>query len=233
MKRGTLLLSLLLIAGTAFAQHRLPRMPRTPSVGFGLQIGNPEGAYEQVTGTPVGFNANLSIPTTRWSMIELGGDASFHRLGTSRREIPVYDNFGYQGLGKMKVSNSVQHYHLQARLKPFGQNIRPYVDGLVGMKQHVTSAKTSYHNGFENVTIDKTNLERDWTTSYGFAVGLQVQIARNTMLDIKHQRLEGGSASFVDPNSMQVLPDGAVQYDQIGVDQSKILMTSVGLTFNF
>ena len=236
MKKGLLLTLAMATATMSFAQRysRLPREPRKPSLELGLQLGNPEGHYETVySGTPAGLNVNLSIPLNRWSPLEIGADMSFNAMGSRSRDIPVTDDWGYATTGDLDVRSSVHSYHAMARFRPFNGRIKPYVDGYYGTKQHRTVMDLDYNNGYENVTLQRDVLESDWTYSYGYGVGLQVEFAPHLNLDIRAQRMNGGGTTMVDRNSVEIFSDGGVGYDVVSTPNSPINLTTVGLTIGF
>jgi len=233
MKKGILLIATIAMAATAMAQ-RFPRAPRTPSLGVSVQVGNPEGHYEEVyAGTPAGIGVQLSIPLNRWSPLEIGADLGFNSMGSHEVDIPVVDEWGYTVNGDLNVNHNYQAYHGMLRFRPFNGRVKPYVDGYAGFKSHNTVLKVDYHNGYENVTVQRDVLERDWTESFGWGVGLQVELTRHINLDIRTQRLNGGGTSLVDKNSVQIFQDGGVGYDQLSTPSTPINVTNVGLTLTF
>lgn len=208
---------------------------RTPDLGFGIQVGNPEGAYESVYGgTPVGMGFNASFPLSRWQYnpIELGFDIGTNSMGTTSADLPFVDEFGNQLTHNMDVRSSYNAFHLQARLKPFNGRIKPYGDLLFGTKSHKTVIDNSLEDGFGQFGEQRDVLSRDFTKSYGWAAGIQIELTRHANLDIKMQKLWGGETKFVDQNSVMINGDGTYGYDMLTTPSSNLFVTQVGITFD-
>ena len=234
MKRGILFIAGLVLGSGAVAQNFLPKPPRTTSLELGLQIGNPEGALENAySGTPVGFNVNISKPLGSWSPIEVGVDMGWNTMGSKTADVPVYNEWGYAGEGDLAVRNSYQAYHAQLRFKPLNGRIKPYADVYGGAKAHQTVATLNHTHHYERDLVYRDVLERDWTESYGWGVGLQVGLSRHVNLDIRSQRMQGGESTIVDRSSVLILPDGGVSYDVLNVESTPLNITTVGITFTF
>jgi opacity protein-like surface antigen len=228
MKKGIVLLIALLSACYVSAQ-------RKPNVGFGLQIGNPEGTYETTYGgTPVGLSINGSFPLSRWSPLEIGFDLGTNSMGSRSLNMPVFDEFGnYFHDGEISIRSSYNVAHVQARFKPFNGRVKPYADALIGMKSHKTTMDVDVSNGFEMIDLDRDVVHRDVTESFGFGIGLQAVIAPHINLDIKYQHLRGGTTSMVDPGSFQVFDNEAYTFDIKNTPESNLDVITVGISFDF
>jgi len=234
MKRAVIITAMVLVGSALQAQEYLPKPPRKLSLEFGVQVSNPEGEYAQAySGYPVGFTVNLSKPLGRWSPFEIGADMSWNDMGGKRSRVPVYDGYGYAGEGRLKVRTTNQVYHGQLRFRPFNGWFKPYADGYVGAKAHQTIAHLTMKQGYEQETVYRDVLERDWTGSIGWGAGVQLRMGRHVNLDIRHQRLLGGGTEYVDRNSIEILDDGGVNYSVTPLKSSPLNTTSVGLTFTF
>jgi hypothetical protein len=229
MKKGFLLIAIALFGlETANAQ-------RTPDLGFGLQIGNPEGAYESLYGgTPVGLGFNASFPLSKWAYnpIELGVDFGTMSMGTTSADRPYLDDYGNQLTHNMDIRSSTNVGHAQVRFKPFTGRVKPYADALIGFKSHKTVLDNAIDDGFGEFGQDRDVLLRDFTSSYGYAIGLQLKMGRYTNLDLKVQKLWGGATQFVDQNSVVINSNGGYDYDVNSTPSSNLFVAQVGITFD-
>lgn len=95
------------------------------------------------------------------------------------------------------TKNNVFLAHLVTRFQPWDNSLfRPYVDGLFGMKNLFT--RTTLENLATENTESNTDL-KDWTFSYGLAVGLQLGVFSNkaVTIDLRCSYMTGNNATFM------------------------------------
>lgn len=95
------------------------------------------------------------------------------------------------------TKNNVFLAHLVVRVQPWDNSLfRPYMDGLFGVKNLYT--RTTVEN--LNTEDSNSNTDRkDWSMSYGLALGVQLGVFRNkaVTIDLRCSYLTGNNATFL------------------------------------
>lgn len=95
------------------------------------------------------------------------------------------------------TKNNLFLAHAVLRVQPWDNSLfRPYLDGLFGMRDLYT--RTTLRNLTTEDSSSDTDLQ-DWSTSYGFALGVQFGVFRNkaVTIDLRCSYLTGNNASFM------------------------------------
>ena len=147
--------------------------------GFDFGMAIPQGAFSQNTDrSGFGINGHGGVHLGR-SPIFLGLDAGIHVYGNESRRVPLSTTIP-DIEARVRTTNNIAQLHGMIRLQPVDGNVRPYLDGLYGFKYLYThTSLESLHNEYEAV-IGSTNQD-DYTLSYGFGAGLDVQLWRGPM----------------------------------------------------
>lgn len=124
-----------------------------------------------------------------------GLEASMQRFDSEQINFEETIN-GFIEQFEQTTKNNVFLAHLVVRAQPWDNSLfRPYLDGLFGMKNLYT--RTTVENVETEDTESNTDL-KDWTLSYGVALGVQLGLFRNkaVTIDIRCSYLTGNSSSF-------------------------------------
>ena len=119
------------------------------------------------------------------------------------------------------------------RAQPRTGPVRPYVDGLIGLKHLFTRTSVSDLSDGETIASD-TNLS-DTSFSYGIGGGLQIPLKRGrgwrVLLDTNVRYLRGGRAEYLRKGSIRE-ENGLVTYD-IFSSRTDVMAVQVGVMFSF
>jgi opacity protein-like surface antigen len=162
-----------------------------------------------------------------------GFDGGFGVYGSqSRREIlsPSIPELRL----KVSTDNNIAWTHFLLRLQPRRGKVRPYVDGLIGVKYLFTNTTISDDASGNDIASD-TNFS-DTTISYGVGGGLQIHLAdlsrRSAIVfDTKVRYLRGGRADYLKPGSIVRTPTG-VFFDVLS-SRTDTVNLQAGVTFRF
>lgn len=220
---------LLLTARAAAQQNNQPRQ-RMAALAGGLEIGIPIGEFDDTWGRQLaGLSANLTVPMRRLPL-SYGFDFSWQRMGSKSREVPVDEPNLAATTGDLTVRSNVYGYHGLLRLQPFQGKVSPYVDGMAGFRHFVTSSEIKV-DGMDQPYMEQRN-ESSVVGSTGFAAGIYFAPTRNFVLEGRVERLTGGQINYVDPRSIEISPDGEVQYSTLS-SGTRIVNITLGIGLRF
>ena len=180
----------------------------------------PKGEFkDEGVGTGLGLDLNIAwypLDKISWGL-NFGGS----RYGSSKRKIP-FNFFSDLIFFTEKTTNDIMHGHLFLRLIPFHGNIRPYFEGLIGMKNLRTSTKLFNDNCVDNLDtvhndckIASSTHASDNSLSYGGGVGLELIL---THFESKHHTFKKGvlsffvSARYLLGSKTKYLKEGAIEF---------------------
>jgi opacity protein-like surface antigen len=156
----------------------------------------------------------------------VGGDLALAIYGYERRLDPTISE-------RVTTSNYILLPHFVLRAQPRLGVIRPYVEGLIGLKYLWTETSTSEVDLDGNI-INDVNLS-DTSFSYGVGGGLQISPTKTResrfMLDIGVRWLRGGRAEYLREGSIREV-NGSVAYDVLS-SRTDTLAVRVGVTYRF
>ncbi|MCS7019267.1 MAG: hypothetical protein RMJ87_09650 [Cytophagales bacterium] len=209
-------------------------------IGFGALIGMPVAEFQQVAGDviPWGYGINAVFRLTgRSSPFFAGFDFGYMGMG---RTVDAFTGFA-GSTNRVIRRNRIITGHVLVRFQPIiGGPIRPYLDGMLGLKYFRTA--TEIENNFRN-TWSNSNTNRNAVTvpnhedlalSYGGGIGINIVLGNNVWLDLRSVYLPGTVASYVkrgdvypdpnDPNRTIVVKSRSATH---------MLNHQVGITFSF
>jgi hypothetical protein len=162
----------------------------------------------------------------------VGGDAGVVVYGSETRREPFSTTIPNVDV-RVRTSNNILLAHTVVRIQPQEWRIRPYADGLIGLKHLFT--RTTISDDFDGEVIASTTDLSDTTFSYGFGVGIQVPITKNrgsaVLLDGNVRYLRGGRADYLKKGSIREV-DGLVIYD-VFASRTDVMAIQIGVTFRF
>ena len=201
-------------------------------VGLDFTTVVPRGSFsENVTNNGYGVGGQFLVGLGR-SPFHLGVDAAFTNYGSDEHEEPLSTTIPEVDI-KVRTDNNIILTHLLLRAQPRSGRVRPYADGLIGLKYLFT--RTSIRNELDEELASTTNLS-DTTFSYGFGGGLQVRLANigsggDVSLDTKVRYLRGSQAEYLKRGSIR-RENGSVSFDVLS-SRTDVLAVQVGVTFRF
>ena len=180
----------------------------------------PQGEFKD-EGVGTGLGLDLNIARYPLDKISWGLNFGGSRYGSSKRKIP-FNIFSDLIFFTEKTTNDIMHGHLFLRLIPFHGNIRPYFEGLIGMKNLRTSTKLFNDNCVDNsdtvhndCKIASSTHASDNSLSYGVGGGLELIL---THIENKHHTFKKGvlsffvSARYLLGNKTKYLKEGAIEF---------------------
>jgi hypothetical protein len=156
----------------------------------------------------------------------VGGDLALVIYGNESRRDPTIPD-------RVTTSNFIFVPHFVSRAQPRSGFIRPYVDGLIGLKYLWTETSIPDISVDEHAVTD-INLS-DTAFSYGVGGGLQISPTKEResrfMLDIGVRYLRGGRAEYLREGSIREV-NGTLVYDVFS-SRTDVLAVHVGVTVHF
>ncbi|MCS5651925.1 MAG: hypothetical protein NZ825_04775 [Candidatus Marinimicrobia bacterium] len=223
------------------------------SGNFGIDIALigqlPKGEFKD-EGVPTGFGLDINGLWYPSKQFGLGLNVGISQYGNSERQIPFSYYTDLVTITE-KTTNDLAYGHLLLKLIPFQGNVRPYFEGLLGMKNLFTSTKVISENCPEEdedtCEIASSTNYSDNAFSYGGGGGLEITLTSfggdedsgikgvlsffinaRYMIGAEAEYLKEGAITFSDPQ------DGPVQttFDP-STSKTDVLQISLGLNFNF
>jgi opacity protein-like surface antigen len=181
-----------------------------------------------------GYGIGGQFAVRLWnSPLLVGADLGFVTYGSEKRRealIPTIPDVRVD----VTTDNNIFLGHLLLRLQPREGRVRPYADGLIGLKYLFT--QTSINGDFEDNPIASDTNFSDTTFSYGFGGGVQVGLNSersrvHILLDGKVRYLRGSNAEYLKKGSI-TRENGAVFFDVLS-SRTDVITVQVGVTFRF
>jgi hypothetical protein len=133
---------------------------------------------------------------------------------------------------RVRTSNKILLAHFLTRLQTRKGGVRPYADGLIGLKHLYTT--TTITSDFSNEPLAGVTDLSDTSFSYGFGGGLQIPLAggeSGIMLDGNIRYLRGGRAVYLKKGSIREV-DGVTIFDVLS-SRTDVITFQIGITFRF
>lgn len=236
MKKCVLILvSVLIFSVTVQAQ--------TDQFNFGLNFSllSPQGEFKKnVDRFGFGLAGNFKYDFTRLPF-STGVGLGFGIYGSETRDEPFSSTIP-DVMVEVQTTNNILFGHLILQFKPFKGTFQPYLEGLYGFNYLFTETNINdVDEEFDEVTSSK-NLS-DFTSSYGFGIGLMLRLVDNiqmgeqqertgqVFLDFKIKNLTGGKAEYLKEGSIH-REGQSVTYD-ISRSNTDLLTYQLGVVFGF
>jgi hypothetical protein len=201
-------------------------------VGAYFMIVVPRGEFsENVTNNGYGAGGQFLIRLGP-SPFLAGGDFGAVVYGSESRREPISTTIPNLQV-RVSTSNNIFLGHFVLRAQPRSGLVRPYFDGLIGLKYLFTS--TSISDLSDGETFASSTDLSDTTLSYGFGGGLQIPLHKGReariLLDTNVRYLRGGRAEYLRKGSIRE-ENGQVFFDVFS-SRTDVLAVQIGVTFRF
>lgn len=213
------------------------RNRRSPSLAIGIQVAQPLGDFAHFyDGVPAGVGFQLLLNSGR-SPFEFGGGFAWQGMGSEKQDISIFQGEDFEGdevwsHGNMQVNSNIYMYNGIARLRPFAGDYQVYGDLVAGLKTFSTKTTIEEDNGGYKEVIDQRRDHRDFAITYGWALGVKIRVSQFILIEGRFEKLRGGNASYIDPESISIDNEGILTYSQLESNTS-INNYQLGLSFEF
>lgn len=226
MRIFQLLLLTALGTGTALAQ--LPGS--TGNIGGLLGVSVPKGEFADTWGkNTFTFGGQLAFPMGVLPL-QAGFAFGYGIMGKETRTVPVDQEHLAATEGQLAVKAKVLSYHPLLRFSPLRGKVRPYVDGMIGMRQFTTQSTLTV-DGLEDPLTRERNAN-DFVFSTGWAGGIMVGLGSIGYFEARVERFNSGKANYVDPASISIDDNGTVGFNTRS-SNTDVMNFLVGIGFRF
>jgi hypothetical protein len=193
----------------------------------------PRGEFKQnIDNNGYGVGGHFAVALGR-SPIFVGIDAGIINYGSQTRRERLSGSIPEIEL-EVDTDNNIVLTHFLLRVQPRTGAVRPYLDGLVGIKYLYTN--TEIRSDFNDEPLASTTNLSDTTFSYGFGGGVQVRLAEFTkgralMLDGRVRYLRGSEAEYLREGSIR-RTNGSVSFEVLS-SRTDVVTAQVGVSFVF
>jgi hypothetical protein len=201
------------LQGLCLAQLPQPAARKPVTLSAGVEVGSPIGEFNSSFGKEMfGLSGNLSVP---WRVLPLewGVDVGWCRMGSAASSVEVNNEFLQNVQAELQVNSNITSVHGHLRFSPLQGPVRPYVDGMAGLRIFSTRSEVTAE-GIEG-NISSTTEASSWAGSYGWAGGLMVGFGPLVYAEARVERWESGRVSYVDPESITISEQGNVGFSTL------------------
>lgn len=227
MMRILLLVSVLAVTSmTAYSQNF--------DADINILLGMPQSDFrETLDRNALGLNGSIAFRIPRlpvYGGLELG----IMTYGRDRRREQLSPTIPEIQL-EVRTDYDIFTGHLFARLEPDIRGIRPYIDGLVGIKYLFTESSIRDDDGIGEDIASTTNYD-DSSFSYGAGGGIKFEVydgGRDSyMVNLKARYLIGAEASYLQPGSIDTDRNGNLIFDE-SRSGTNLLTIHLGMSYKF
>lgn len=215
-----------------------------PQVDVGFIVGVFQGEFADNLDNDVGFGVDVFAGArVGASPVVLGVEGAFLIYGRESFREP----FRPSGPGsrvdvEVETTNNIVMGHLVLRIQPATGIVRPYADGLFGVKYLFTESSIEDISGVDDRVFSSQNFD-DAALSYGAGAGLDIQVYRreqpqagrrklgSVRLHLGARYLFGQEAEYLQEGSIQEEGDDLV-FD-VKRSRTDVLVPQIGVTFGF
>ena len=222
----------LLLSGSAlliYAQSSSKDWQGTLGGGIGMSI--PTGDFNRRLGSNMFMvDAHIAYPLGHVPVLQGGFAFGYSVMGKNEKTVPITTDYAGITEGTLTTRCKVFSYHPLLRLNPLQGRVRPYVDGMVGLRQFSTTSKVAAGGVEENISKERN--QTDVAFSTGWAVGVMVTLGKLAYVEARVERFDSGKATYADPESVTVSDQGVVGFNTItsNTDVTNVLV-GIGLRF--
>lgn len=201
------------------------------SLGGGIGLSIPTGDFRETLDRNLfHVNAHLALPFKRVPILQSGFDFGYSVLGNYQRAVPLNTEYLDITEGLLTTRNKAFSYHGFLRLSPLRGRVRPYVDGLLGLRQFRTTSKVTA-DGVEGHLSKEAN-QWDIAFSAGWAAGLMVTFGKIAYVEGRVEHFNSGKATYVDPASVTINDQGTVNFSTL-TSNTDVTNVTVGIGLLF
>ncbi|HEV2667435.1 MAG TPA: hypothetical protein VG324_21145 [Blastocatellia bacterium] len=215
-----------LLIGGATIVHAQERQ-----VGIYLTTTVPRGGFsENDAGNGYGGSAQFLVRLGPTPFLA-GGDVGLAVYGYESRREPISSTTPNLQ-ARVSTDNNIFFSHFVLRAQPREGMVRPYFDGLIGLKRLYTTTSISDRSG---EPIDSRTDLSDTALSYGFGGGLQIPLPNvreaRFLLDMNVRYLRGARAVYLREGSIRE-ENGQVVFDVLS-SRTDVVAVQIGVVFRF
>jgi opacity protein-like surface antigen len=192
----------------------------------------PQGQFsENVTNNGYGGGGQFLVRLGP-SPFLIGGDAGGVIYGSESRREPISSTIPNLQV-RVRTNNNIFLAHFLLRVQPRKGLVRPYADGLIGLKHLYT--RTSISDISDDEAIASNTDLSDTTLSYGFGGGLHIPLTKGPegrlLLDVNVRYLRGSQAEYLKKGSIRQ-ENGLAVFDVLS-SRTDVIAVQIGVTFRF
>ena len=192
----------------------------------------PRGQFsENVTNNGYGGGGHFLIRLGP-SPFLVGGDLGGVIYGSESHREPISSTIPNLQV-RVRTTNNILLTHFLLRVQHRKGPVRPYADGLIGLKYLYT--KTTISDLSDDEAIASNTDLSDATLSYGFGGGLQIPLTKQRegwiTLDTNVRYLRGSNANYLKKGSIRQ-ENGQAIFDVLS-SRTDVISVQIGVTFRF
>lgn len=199
-------------------------------LGLNIGMGMPQGGYADTLGKDLfTFGAHLTLPSRRLPF-QLGFAFNYGVMGRKTSKVLLTDPALNNVEGRLALNEKVLSYHPMLRFSPLKGAVRPYVDGMVGLRHFSTKSKVTVDGLSE--PLQKERHSDDMVFSSGWAAGLMVAVGGTGFIEARVERMYSGKATYLDPSSITINDQGQVAFNTLKSSTGTLnVLVGFGLRF--
>lgn len=222
-------------ASAARAQvfHMTPpeKAPSRAFLGIGVELGQPEGEFDDFVGTSWGVGGSFLYALDRRGIVGIRVDANYLNYGNEHQRVPLSATIGGRILVDVTTSNNIFLAGIGPQLMVPSGPVRPYVTGAIGFAYFFT--KSSVEGSADNDDFASTTNFHDATFAWSGAGGLYIPVGHGNhsiALDLGARYQANGNVRYLRKGSITDNPDGTISFTPIN-SQANVIIYHLGVVF--
>ena len=226
---STLISWMLLLLDSTASTPRTAHTFEGTLIGFG-GVSSPTGGFAGTWGREMLLlGGHIAFPIGH-TPLQAGFEFNYGIMGSRTADVITLQDESADRKGTLDARSKVLGYMPLMRFSPFHGKVRPYIDGLLGVREFSTTS-TMRMNDAKGGTHKRNELT-DAALSKGWAAGIMLLIGDVGVVDLRAETIDGGSASYVDPASITVDDQGVITFDTLTSRTDVVdLVLGIGLRF--
>lgn len=226
---STLITWMLLLLDSSAKPSHIPYVFEGTLVGS-AGVSSPMSGFAEVWGSEMfTFGGHIAFPLGH-TPLQAGFEFGYGIMDTRTSDITTHNENEDATKGTLTTRCKILGYHPLLRLSPLKGRVRPYADGLIGVRQFITTSTMTADGAHGNIGKDRELM--DLALSKGWAAGIMFSIGDAGVIDLRAEGFDSGKATYVDPDSIEVSEDGIVSFSTLTSETDVInLLLGIGLRF--
>jgi len=201
--------------------------PPDIEAAIGFVLGAPVGDFSKNVGSAVGLSGSVGAPIGDY--VTLAGDLGYLWYGKQQRRVPLRSDIP-EITAAVVTYNNIFTAHARLRLQRRQGRHRPYLDGLLGIRDIYTRSVLDTKADLSADYVARDVNLRDVGVSYGVGVGALLGFGSDTgvTLDVSARLMSSPRADYLVPGAIRV--EGSELFLEVSRARPTLFLFTIGVS---